>query len=242
VGAFAGGGKQNPLRSACGTYTDFVNQYIDILKSSVAELIDAHSESILEGTIPARYAVQTAGTPAQNGSTARAPFDTRLGFFADLTGNVSSVKGFLADYINKFSEGIDLQDMEGGAVPVLTSITILGSPVASNVTTSGRSVQPRALCRDIQVIKDNSCAALASRCGISGFDFTKFNSKTSNLCATLKPKQYVCCSSGDLPDHTLQPTADGTCSTYEIKADDGKRNPQQLVLSMVLTIFQVAGP
>ena len=210
------------VRTACGTCTDFVNQLLDILKSAVADLIDAHSESILEGTIPARYAVQTAGAPAQNGSTAQAQFDTRLGFFADLTGNVSSVKSFLADYINNFGEGIDLQDMEGGEAPVLTSVTILGSPIASNITTSGRSVQPRALCRDIQVIKDDSCASLASRCGISGSDFTKFNSKTNNLCATLKPKQYVCCSSGDLPDHTPQPTADGTCFTYEVKADDGK--------------------
>jgi hypothetical protein len=193
-----------------------------MFKSSVADLIEAHAESIIQGTIPARYGMQTTGAAAQNGSTTQAQFDTRLGFFADLTGNVSSVQGFLADYINNFGEGVDLQDMEGGQAPVLTSVAILGSPVASNATTSGRSVQPRALCRDIQVIKDDSCASLASRCGISGSDFTKYNSKTSNMCATLKPKQYVCCSQGDLPDHTPQPSGDGTCFTYEVKADDGK--------------------
>jgi hypothetical protein len=209
------------VRTAIKTYTDLV-QSLDVLKSSVADLIDAHSESILESTIPARYGMQTTGAATQNGSITPAQFDTRLGFFADLTGNVSSVQDFLANYINKVGEGIDLQDMEGGEAPFLTSVTILGSPVASNATISGRSLQPRALCRDIQVIKDDSCAALSSRCGISGSDFTKYNSKTSNLCATLKPKQYVCCTQGDLPDHTPQPSGDGTCFTYEVKADDGK--------------------
>jgi hypothetical protein len=203
-------------------FAKWVLQPIDILKSSVADLIEAHTDSIVEGAIPARYGMQTTGATAQNGSATQTQFDTRVGVFADLTGNVSSVKGFLAAYINNLGEGVDLQDMEGGEAPVPTSLGILGSPVTSNVTTSGRSVQPRGLCRDIQVIKDDSCASLASRCGISGSDFTKYNSKTSNLCATLKPKQYVCCSQGDLPDHTPQPSGDGTCFTYEVKADDGK--------------------
>lgn len=201
VGAFAGG---------------------DILKSSVADLIDAHSDPIVGGTIPARYAMQTTKAASHNTSAAQAQFDTRLGFFADLTGNVSSVQKFLAEYINSFGKGADLQDMEGGEAPVKTSVTILGSTAASNGTKSIRSLEARALCRDTPVIKDDGCGSLASRCGISGADFMKYNSKVENLCSTLKPPQYVCCSEGDLPDHTPQPNADGTCFTYEIKADDGK--------------------
>jgi hypothetical protein len=178
---------------------------------------------------------------AQNGSSDQAQFDTRLGFFADLTGNVTSVRDFLASYINKLGEGIDLQDMEGGDAPVLTSITILGSPVASNNTKSDRSVLPRAFCRDMQVIKDDSCGSLASRCGISGSDLNKYNSKTANLCSTLKPPQYVCCSEGELPDHTPQRSADGTCFTYEIKADDGKWLLGRLIMPMILTPFRLLG-
>ncbi|RDW93971.1 uncharacterized protein DSM5745_01293 [Aspergillus mulundensis] len=78
---------------------------------------------------------------------------------------------------------------------------------------------PRADCRTIQVVSGDSCGALASRCGISGADFTKYNSQ-KNLCATLKPKQYVCCSSGSLPDMRPKPQADGTCATYTVQDND----------------------
>lgn len=66
---------------------------------------------------------------------------------------------------------------------------------------------------------DDSCDKLASRCGISGSDFTKYNSG-SNFCATLRSKQHVCCSSGDLPDTSPSPGADGTCYAYQVKAED----------------------
>jgi hypothetical protein len=205
------------VQTAMKTHTDLV-QPPDILKSSVADLIDARSEFIVQGTVPARYGMQTTGATMQNGSTTQDQFDTRLGLFADFTGNVSSVQDFMVAYINNVGEGIDLQDMEGGEAPVLTSVTILGSPIVSNTTSSSRSLQPRASCRDIQVLKDDSCASLASRCGISGSDFTKYNSKTSNMCVTLKPKQYVCCSQGDLPNHTPQPNADGMCLTRRLSS------------------------
>lgn len=217
---------------SCGRHLMFVRASLhavaaafaggDMVKSSVADVIGAHTESILGGTIPAQYAVQTVRGASKNGSTSQGQFDTRLGLFADLTGNVSSVQLFLADYINNMGEGVNIQDMEGGESPVKTSVTILGSTVASNATQSHRSLGARGLCRDIQVIKDDGCGSLASRCGISGFDFEKLNSKVENLCGTLKEKQYVCCTEGDLPDHTPQPNADGTCFTYEVKANDGE--------------------
>jgi len=216
VGAFAGG---------------------DLLKSSVADLIDTHSKSIIEGTIPAQYVMQTTDTAPQNDNTTQAHFDTRLGFFADLTGNVSSVTDFLAKYINNVGKGVDLQGMEGEEVPVRTPVTILGSSVASNVTIVSRPLEPRALCQDTEVIKDDSCASLASRCGISGSDFTKYNSKRKDLCSTLKPKQYVCCNQGDLPDHTPQPGGDGTCFTYEVKAEDGKYILEITWACIILTLF-----
>ncbi|KAK4252203.1 class V chitinase [Corynascus novoguineensis] len=71
-------------------------------------------------------------------------------------------------------------------------------------------------CSYIFVEPGDSCGALASRCGISDADFTKYN-PGSNFCSTLMPKQPVCCSEGDLPDLKPKPNADGTCASYTVQ-------------------------
>ncbi|KAI0538565.1 hypothetical protein GGR58DRAFT_512988 [Xylaria digitata] len=81
-------------------------------------------------------------------------------------------------------------------------------------------LEQRADCTAIQVVSGDSCASLSSRCGIGGNDFVKYNPK-DNLCATLMPKQWVCCSTGSLPDKTPQPQADGTCATHTVAPNDG---------------------
>ncbi|KND86311.1 Killer toxin subunits alpha/beta [Tolypocladium ophioglossoides CBS 100239] len=78
----------------------------------------------------------------------------------------------------------------------------------------------RANCRDIQVASGDSCASLATKCQISGADFTEYNPQ-KNLCSTLKPKQWVCCSAGALPNHSPQPSSDGSCYVYAVKSGDG---------------------
>jgi hypothetical protein len=77
----------------------------------------------------------------------------------------------------------------------------------------------RSECRTVAVSPGDSCGSLAQRCGISGADFTKFNS-ASNFCATLQPYQHVCCSDGTLPDFAPQPNGDGSCATYTVVAND----------------------
>lgn len=111
-----------------------------------------------------------------------------------------------------------------GSTKSATEVGILdtapSSPTPSNFTAGVSRVSARGDCRAIQVHEGDSCAALASRCEIRGKDFLKYNPK-SNLCPGLMPKQWVCCSSGDLPDMTPQPQADGTCATHRIEAKDG---------------------
>ena len=77
----------------------------------------------------------------------------------------------------------------------------------------------RATCRAIQVKSGDSCGALASRCGITPAQFTKFN-PSSSLCSSLMPGQHVCCSAGTLPDYSPKPNADGTCATHTIQNGD----------------------
>jgi len=77
----------------------------------------------------------------------------------------------------------------------------------------------RSDCSTVQVVSGDSCASLATKCGISGAAFTSYNS-ASSLCSTLMPGQHVCCSSGTLPSFAPKPQADGTCATYKVVAGD----------------------
>ncbi|THC87759.1 hypothetical protein EYZ11_012794 [Aspergillus tanneri] len=93
----------------------------------------------------------------------------------------------------------------------------------ANSTVATKKLHKRAECRTVQVEPGNSCADLAVKCGISGADFTKYN-PGNNICSTLKPKQYVCCSKGDLPDFRPKPNKDGSCFTYQVKENDNCDN------------------
>ncbi|KAL4879073.1 hypothetical protein BJY04DRAFT_229417 [Aspergillus karnatakaensis] len=82
-----------------------------------------------------------------------------------------------------------------------------------------RTLHARAECTTVQVESGNGCAELATKCGISGADFTKYN-PGENFCATLQPKQHVCCSAGELPDFRPDPNPDGTCFTHQVTEVD----------------------
>lgn len=98
----------------------------------------------------------------------------------------------------------------------------------SSLNTRSKSNQPvvgqvsivrRGNCRTIQVYAGNGCGDLASRCGVSGADFTTYN-PGSDFCSTLVPFQHVCCSLGTLPDFRPKPNPDGSCATYFVQNGD----------------------
>lgn len=95
----------------------------------------------------------------------------------------------------------------------------------TNSTVRAQELHARAdgECRTVQVDPGNGCADLATTCGISPADFTKVN-PGSDFCSTLRPKQHVCCSSGDLPDFRPQPNEDGSCNSYPVQANDNCDN------------------
>lgn len=100
-----------------------------------------------------------------------------------------------------------LQTMKSGDTQVKTV-----TPVINNL-------HPRADCRTIQVVSGDSCASLATKCGISGSDLTKFN-PSPTFCSTLRVGQHICCSSGTLPDLTPKPNPDGSCASYLVQSGD----------------------
>jgi chitinase len=71
----------------------------------------------------------------------------------------------------------------------------------------------RATCSYTQVQSGDGCWALADRCKITQDQLIQYNGGSSKLCDTIQPGQYLCCSSGTLPDFSPQPNPDGTCKT-----------------------------
>ena len=57
----------------------------------------------------------------------------------------------------------------------------------------------RADCRAIEVVSGDTCATLAARCDVSQTQLKNYNKLVTNFCTGLKPRQHVCCSTGDLP-------------------------------------------
>jgi chitinase len=119
-------------------------------------------------------------------------------------------------------------------VPVLasSSASTLSSGSAnstSTMTTSARTINSRRRvqereddegdCTTVQVVSGDSCASLVTECGITAAEFTDYNT-ASDLCSTLAVGQYVCCSSGTLPDRAPQPKADGSCYSYSVVSGD----------------------
>ncbi|KAK3398714.1 hypothetical protein B0T20DRAFT_411850 [Sordaria brevicollis] len=86
-----------------------------------------------------------------------------------------------------------------------------------------RSLHARAECRHVQVEFGDGCPSLAVKCGISGDAFTKLHPE-SGFCNNLKPKQHVCCTTGDLPDFRPVPNSDGSCFSYQVQAQDNCDN------------------
>ncbi|KAK4233824.1 hypothetical protein C8A03DRAFT_47714 [Achaetomium macrosporum] len=81
----------------------------------------------------------------------------------------------------------------------------------------------RATCAYIRVEAGDRCASLTAKWGIRGADFAKYNPKP-NLCTTLQPGDYVCCSAGDPysepKPEAPKPTPDGSCAVHFILNTD----------------------
>jgi chitinase len=74
-------------------------------------------------------------------------------------------------------------------------------------------------CSYVEVFSGYTCTTLVSECGITSTEFYDFNT-ASDLCSSLAVGQYVCCSSGSLPDFTPSAYSNGTCYTYSVQSGD----------------------
>ncbi|KAL6857694.1 hypothetical protein ACO1O0_005136 [Amphichorda felina] len=141
---------------------------------------------------------------------------TTFGIVADTTGNLSSVQKSLAGWKNATC----LTGYDADSTWSDTKVSTVASKEFSVTSQShGDSLSAQATCKYTQVQAREGCWSLAERCGISETQLKKYNSK-SDFCDTLQADQYVCCSSGSLPDFSPQPGKDGSCFAYQVASGD----------------------
>ncbi|KAL2257800.1 hypothetical protein VTK26DRAFT_9157 [Humicola hyalothermophila] len=87
----------------------------------------------------------------------------------------------------------------------------------------GMALEARADCKVARVESGDSCWSLAQqKCNpaISVSDFYKYNGGSDKICNTLKPGDYVCCSSGTMPNMDPEANPDGTCKYVQVEQGD----------------------
>ncbi|KAH8682019.1 hypothetical protein BX600DRAFT_407914 [Xylariales sp. PMI_506] len=153
-----------------------------------------------------------------------------LGIYIDASADLSSVQSGMQSWTNASCIALDTATSWQNitySVPS-ASATSNSTTTISNSTTALRTryqhLRPRDdTCSTVQVVSGDSCGTLATECGITAAEFTEYN-PSSTLCSSLTPGQYVCCSSGDLPDLAPSAYSNGTCYTYLVQSGDSCSN------------------
>lgn len=187
----------------------------EIEPSSAAAIAQKFVEHASSGTLE-RGAAQLCRT--SNSSIGSQTF----GVIYDTTGNLAAVQSALQTWHNAScvtgSPGnADLGLMSVNLIPG-TKISV--GPGSKHGAVSARSeLVERATCSYIQVQSGDTCYSLSQSCGITLDEFESYNGGSS-MCSDLQIGQYVCCSSGSLPDFAPQPYSNGTCYTYTVQSGD----------------------
>lgn len=96
-----------------------------------------------------------------------------------------------------------------------------GSLPGSTTSQNQATTSPEGSCTTVPIVSGDTCAKLATKCKISGDEFTKFNSDPK-FCSTLQPGKTACCSKGSTPGvkPKPKPNANGSCSSYVVAKGD----------------------
>ncbi|KAB5513032.1 chitinase [Coniochaeta sp. 2T2.1] len=161
--------------------------------------------------------------------------DLTFGVIMTASSDVSAVQAAVKSWsngtcvdISSYGESSQLDSIPIRAKPLPT---LLPSNQTTNITARSSlrghaltHLAARANCYPTpQVEQGDSCGNMASRCGITPAEFTKYN-PDPKMCSTLKPGQHVCCSAGTLPDFRPKQNSDGSCFVYETKGGDSCYN------------------
>lgn len=158
------------------------------------------------------------------------PADYTLGVVAEASAHPAEALSAVQETLATWNNGQCASGYSGSSLskfPVGEAEDDLTPPTNRSITHGHRSshgkrllseMHRRGTCSAIRVNHGDLCGSLATRCGISLADFTKYN--PTILCTSLRVGQHVCCSAGTLPDYSPKPNADGTCATYTVQNND----------------------
>lgn len=199
--------------AAVGVYLGNGIQHQDAASS----LIEKVADNVQSEAVGGKSLLQLCGSDRDS--------DSVFGIVVDSVENLASIQ----KAVKTWSEAKCFTEHDGTesrlSVDVLMTappITVTNEALPSEVAhgdSRRRALRARANCRTIQVVAGDGCESLATKCGITGNAFTSYN-PSSTLCSTLQEGQYVCCSTGTLPDRTPKPQADGTCASYIVQSGD----------------------
>ncbi|KAF1993329.1 glycoside hydrolase family 18 protein [Amniculicola lignicola CBS 123094] len=184
----------------------------EVLTSSATTVVEQFISALQKGGDVSRFAAQSC-------SSDKTPSTWTIGMYADFRGNISATQEALRTWAGgKCFLDSDSKDI-GDKIDI-SFVLATGAPNRSNSPeVSKRELVARAECTAIQVGDGDGCWSLAQRCGTTQTVFEGYN-KATNFCTSLKPKQWVCCSKGDLPNMGPKPGADGSCASYTIQPND----------------------
>jgi hypothetical protein len=202
-------------------------------KRSIESALQALTERLrTSDAVPDRIVAQRCGHED--------PAEAILGISIDNTGDLAAVQQTALEWskancaihgdLRAVGKSLGVKVFEIARAPASDAIDAIAGLGGNNTHRprqryEGRStsLDRRATCRHVEVVSGDSCASLVARCGTSAADFVKYNSK-SDLCATLAPGDFVCCSSGTpyrpaKPD-APKPNADGVCAVHLVRNGD----------------------
>ncbi|KAI2999287.1 unnamed protein product [Aspergillus niger] len=179
-------------------------------KSGAAQLLSGlHDyQNLLDKYVASQLALEVCGDKSLGPEI--------IAVFIDTTGNISAVQTALRGW----NEAKCLTGFSGQELWTNVSLSMIPPSEISIVPgMKSQTLSRRDTCSYTQAVAGDGCWSLAERCGITQDDLESYN-PVSDFCNTIEVGQYVCCSSGSLPDFSPQPNADGSCYTYTIQFGD----------------------
>lgn len=96
-------------------------------------------------------------------------------------------------------------------------------PYRLSVHDIGTTLEARANCKVARVGSGDGCWSMAQqKCNpkISVDNFYKYNGGNDKICNSMRSGDYVCCSSGTMPNMDPKPKDDGTCKYVQVQQGD----------------------
>ncbi|KAJ5667084.1 glycoside hydrolase [Penicillium longicatenatum] len=201
---------------AAGVYLGGSVQQVSNVEFAIDKL-----RSFLSDTTYSTAAIQYCGSSSNE----------TIGVAVDLNGDIPTVQ----QYVQSWHGGECLSGFDKSATGS-TSLTFLGTHKANGTQSTHSRVSRGShgshghyvshshqrrddTCTYREVVSGDTCYGLITDCGITSDEFYEYNTAT-DLCTALVPGEYVCCSSGSLPDFSPSAYSNGTCYTYSVQSGD----------------------